>query len=468
MSREGKLAKNTAILAIGTFFPKIAIFITLPILTAFMPQSDYGNYDLIVSMQSLVLPIATLMIQSAAFRFLIDVKDDDKNNKSVIITNIYSFVLRTSIAFLVIAFICILKLPLTLRGAICMYYFVSIFNDTNKQICRGIGNNTIYSLGSFVSSIGCIVFAVLLVRFMGHGLIGGLISLIVSEMISAVILFWGGKIYSYINWHLINKTQIRSMISYSWPMIPNSLSQWVMHVSDRIVITLFMGSEANAIYAVAYKLPSILAFAQTTFNMAWQENASVVSKDDDAASYYSNMFDSLFRLVAGCMGFLIGITPILFRMLIKGDYESSYKQIPILYMGIFFYCLSSFWGGIFVAFKKTKVIAATTFLAAIINILIDLVSIQWIGLYAASVSTLISYVCLCLFRLIATDKIIKIQYNRAQTVIVLIILIGQCLLSIMRVSYLDVANFIIGIIMLIGFNHRLIRKIINKFGGIDK
>ena len=33
MSREGNLAKNTGILAIGTFLPKLASFITLPILT---------------------------------------------------------------------------------------------------------------------------------------------------------------------------------------------------------------------------------------------------------------------------------------------------------------------------------------------------------------------------------------------------------------------------------------------------
>ena len=34
MSREGKLAKNTLVIALGTFLPKLATFATLPILTA--------------------------------------------------------------------------------------------------------------------------------------------------------------------------------------------------------------------------------------------------------------------------------------------------------------------------------------------------------------------------------------------------------------------------------------------------
>ena len=81
MSREGALVKNTVILAIGTFFPKLAIFITLPVLTAFLTQEEYGTYDLTLTLVSLILPAATLQIQSAAFRFLIDVRHDDSEKR---------------------------------------------------------------------------------------------------------------------------------------------------------------------------------------------------------------------------------------------------------------------------------------------------------------------------------------------------------------------------------------------------
>jgi O-antigen/teichoic acid export membrane protein len=50
MGRETKLAKNTFILAIGTFLPKFAAFITLPILTGCLTKDEIGRYDLITTL----------------------------------------------------------------------------------------------------------------------------------------------------------------------------------------------------------------------------------------------------------------------------------------------------------------------------------------------------------------------------------------------------------------------------------
>ena len=52
---------------------------------------------------------------------------------------------------------------------------------------------------------------------------------------------------------------------------------------------------------------------------------------------------------------------------------------------------------IHVALKKSAEIAKTSFLTAIINITVDLALIRFIGLYAASVSTLIAYLAMALY-----------------------------------------------------------------------
>ena len=67
MSRESSLIKNSVVLAVGTFFPKFVAIITLPLLTGYLTQEEYGYYDLISTLVSLLLPVATLQIQSAAF-----------------------------------------------------------------------------------------------------------------------------------------------------------------------------------------------------------------------------------------------------------------------------------------------------------------------------------------------------------------------------------------------------------------
>lgn len=461
MSREGALVKNTVILAIGTFFPKLAIFITLPVLTAFLTQEEYGTYDLTLTLVSLILPAATLQIQSAAFRFLIDVRHDD-SEKEVIITNIYGIIIPISFIALVIMYLFMNGMPILTKVAICAYFLCDIISNANKQIIRGLSDNIAYAISSFISAVGQIVLVVILVYWLKKGLLGGILALCVAEFLSAFYLLLKGRIYQYINWHKLNISKLKEMLTYSWPMVPNSLSQWVMHVSDRVVITLMMGVGANGVYAVAYKLPSILSFAQTTFNMAWQENATLVSKDDDVESYYSSMFSTLFDVVAGSMAFLIGITPLLFKLLIKGNYSEAYSQIPILYMAILFYCLSAFWGGIYVAFKRTQIVATTTIAAAVINLLIDISTMHWIGLYAASISTLMSYLFLCIFRLRSVQGFLKLEYKTKHILFVLGLLIIECILSFQQKWGLNVINLVFGTSFLFILNKKMIIATIKK------
>lgn len=467
MSREGKLVKNTAILAIGTFFPKLAAFITLPVLTAYLTKEEYGTYDLILTMVSLVLPAVTLQIQSAAFRFLVDVRHDESEKKSII-SNIYVFVTATSVVALAVMYFLLANQSFEIRLAICIYFFFDIISNSSRQVVRGLDQNMAYSISAFISSLGQVVLIFVLVLAFHLGLLGGLISLCASEFLSSVFLFLRGKIYKYISFKECNWKKLKELLEYSWPMVPNSLSQWVIHASDRLVITYFMGAAANAVYAVAYKIPAILSFAQTTFNMAWQENASITSNDDDAAEYYSNMFHTLFDIVAGFMAALIGLTPIIFAILVRGDYSEAYNQIPILYMGIFFFCLSSFWGGIFVAYRKTKIVGLTTVIAAACNLLIDILTIRWIGIYAASISSLVSYILLCTFRLIGARKLVKIIYPWKHIIIVLVLLSAQCVISFQQQTVLNIINFAIGITLAIVLNRKIIEAIIKKFKGVLK
>ena len=120
MSREGKLAKNTLILSIGTFLPKLASFITLPILTGCLTQEDYGVYDLITVLVSLLLPAATLQIQTAAFRYLIDIHDDETGCKSII-TNIFAFIVPVSaISLLILYFLVPMRMLLIFFTYFCL------------------------------------------------------------------------------------------------------------------------------------------------------------------------------------------------------------------------------------------------------------------------------------------------------------------------------------------------------------
>ena len=461
MSREGKLLKNTFIISIGTFLPKLASFITLPILTACLTKAEYGTYDLITVLVSLLLPAATLQIQAAAFRFLIEVRHDEEQIKSII-SSIICFIGPTSLIALIILFFSLFNQTTEVRIFICLYFLADIAVNAARQICRGIDKNLDYSISAILSALGKMGFAVVFVYWLKAGLLGTIISLFAASLISFVYIILKAKLYRYIDLKYFSKTKLKEMLVYSWPMVPNSMSAWVMRVSDRLVVTAVMGVSANAVYAVANKIPSLLNLAQNTFTMAWQENASIVSKDEDASEYYSSMFRTMFDLMAGFFGVLIAITPLLFKLLIRGDYSEAYFQIPILFVAMFFFSMSTFLGGIYVAYMKSKSVGITTAVAAAINLITDLGTIHWIGLYAASGSTMVSYIFLFVFRIIDVQKIIRVKYSKRHILLVLSMIITESILCFLQKPLLNVVNILFGVTLFFTLNRSFVKIVYSK------
>lgn len=451
MSREKNLVKNTFVLSIGTFLPKLATFITLPILTGCLTKEEYGTYDLITVLASLLLPAVTLQLQTAAFRFLIDCRQDEEKKKDII-TNIYLFITLTSIVTLVVTYFVLSKYDSTLRIVICLYFFADILANAARQIVRGLSANMSYSVSAILASLGKMIFAIVFVWYLHIGLFGATLALLASELISLVYLFIRQKLFRYISPKHLSFSTLKEMLGFSWPVVPNQMSLWVMQLSDRLVVTTFMGVAVNAVYAVANKLPSLLTLAQNTFTMAWQENASIASKDEDAGKYYSSMFKAYYDLIAGFLGVLIALTPLLFKLLVRNNYDEAYNHIAILYMALFFRSICSFLGGIYVAYKKTKSIGITSMLAAICNLTVDLSMIHFIGLYAASGSTLISYVFLFLYRMKDVKKLVKITYDYKHIIIVMLIMVAECGLCMMRYWVFDVINIVLSVIVFIVLN----------------
>ena len=66
---------------------------------------------------------------------------------------------------------------------------------------------------------------------------------------------------------------VKQLVAYSYPLIPNNICWWIINVSDRTLINIFLGAAANGIYAIACKIPNFCASVFNVFNISWQEAA---------------------------------------------------------------------------------------------------------------------------------------------------------------------------------------------------
>ncbi len=463
MNKKNSLAKSTFIISIGTFLPKLASFITLPILTGCLTKEQYGTYDIITVLVSLYLPSLTLQVKSAAFRFLLDVREDKIKQKKII-TNIISLTVPISVISLLILLLFLPGASYAVKLWICGYYLADILVNTVRQIARGLGKNLDYSISAIISAFGKMTFAVIFVWGLKWGLTGGTIALCLASLMSLIYITCRLKIWKYIDFKLLDKNVTKSMLGYSWPIVPNEMSLWVMNMSDRLIVTEVLGITVNAVYAAATKIPQLINLAQSALNLAWQECAALSVKDKDSSDYYTEMFNTMLKLQGGVFGVVIGSAPILFKILIKGSYEEAYAQIPILCAGLFFSGMAIYLGGIYLAFKASKSVGFTTIGAAVINIIVDISLIKFIGIYAASISTLVSYICLFIFRSVNIQKLTKIKYNFKTLTIILLIMAVEVILFYQGTLVFNIINAVLGYSVCLLLNKDIIKAMFITIG----
>ena len=412
MNREKQLAKNTLIVSFGKICTQFISFFLLPLYTAMLSTEEYGTVDLLNTYVSLLLPVIILQIDQAVFRFLIDYREDEKEKKKLICTTTITVFIQ-SIVFLIIFSIISIFIKNEYKYFLSLNVVASIFSHTLLQISRGTGDNLTYSLGCLVSGGGSVILNVLFIVGFKWGAYGMLSATFIANCLCALFVFFRKKIYKYIQIKNYSKERLKSLWKYSIPLVPNQLSWWIITVSDRTIVSYILGVGVNGVYSAATKFSSICTTLFNIFNLTWAESASMYINDNDCSEYFSGILDVTLKLFGSlCLG-IISFMPFVFKILITGDgYSEAYYQIPILLTATFFNIFVAFLGSLYVALKKSNEIAKTSIYSAVINISVNLILIKFIGLYAASISTLVAYLSMSIYRYIDVQKYVKLKINK--------------------------------------------------------
>lgn len=460
MNRAKDLLSNTVILALGKFLPQITALITLPIYTGMLSSTEYGRYDLINTIVYILDILILVQIHQAVFRFLLDVRE--KRDQDAYITTTFAFELIPSLLAAAVFVLFYRELPFPTPLLLGYYLFINLQYSVVGQVARGLGNTRAYSIGAVIQAVLNMLLVVLLVAKIELGFVGLFLSLNAAYTAACVYQFIACRQWKYIRAGAFDKGALREMIAYAWPMVPNTLSIWLVNTCNKFLIRLFMGLEYNGIFAVAQKIPNIFTMAYSTFNMAWQESAAKSVNDEDHDSYYGQVFSALFDFLTGSILLLISFTPILFAVLIHGDYDQAYNQIPLLYIGVFFSCISSFYGSIYIARKATKLVGISSTLAAAANAVINLCLIHWLGLYAASLSTIVSYLVLSGYRCrqIERRSLARITYNKKRIAFCFALIVLSCILCYQQRLATNLINGVIAVVGFFGLNRTLIKGVL--------
>lgn len=458
MNQKKELIKNTIIISIGKFSTKIVSFLLLPLYTAILLPAETGQVDLLNRISIFLIPLITLQMDEAMFRFLIDAKND--NDKTSVFSRTVLFSIGSVIIWSIIIFIVGTLLNYQYTLWLILYCFGSVVYTLASAFSRGEGKFKLYSFLAFMDSAFRIVLNVLFIAVIRMGLTGMFLAYIISSIVTGLIGLICLKAHKYIRFEK-DIRKLKEMIKYSLPLVPNSISWSLISLTDSLMITNFLGHDYNGIYSTSNNFPTIMNTCYGFFNTSWRESASKMVDKEDRNEFYSSVYLSLRRFLFGVSIMIICLLPFVFNILVNSKYSESYIYIPLMVISVYYSNLSSFSSGIFSAYKDTKILAPTTVFAAIVNILINFLLINKIGLFAPILGTFTAYFIINIYRNYYLKKYIVLPKDEFMPINLFILAI-LCYIYYSNNTILYILGLLIGLGYSYWINKDFIKKIFRK------
>ena len=409
-NKKGKIIKAGLGYTIGNYLIKGLSFLTLPLFTRLMDTSSYGIYNSFSAYSNLFFVLTGLAIHSS-YR--------NAKLKYHPLKKYYSYISSTMLlvmlSLLIWIVLCIpfskyigdlLGLSKTMVYILVLYSFslavITCFNSYSsveykyKAFLLIAGANAVSSI---ILSVLLIVFVFKKQTYMGRTLGTAIPSVFISILI--IIYFFNvakprkKEIEPFLKWG----------IKYSLPIIPHGISQLVLAQFDRIMILKMIGSAVAGIYSFAYNIFSIVTVTTTSLDNVWStwlyEQLHV--KNRKAIKKYSSIY-ALSILIYSIL--LMLVSPELVKLLGPSAYSHSIYAVVPLINGGYFSFLYTLPAAIEYYYEKTAFIMIGTILAAILNIVLNLLFLIRYGYVAAAYTTLITYIAYFMLHYFIAKKII--------------------------------------------------------------
>lgn len=463
MNKYKKLVGNSLIFGIGNFSSKLLLILLVPFYTFYLSTSEYGTVDIITTTTNMLVPLISLSIYESVLRFVMDNKSiQSVVTNSIAITGIGIFI--SVVAYPILSYFNILD------GLLVFFYMILISQALQSiiaQYTRAIGKIKVYAINGIIRTLTLGISNVLLLIVFKQGINGYLISITVSNIVSIFFFILNTNFLKNIKIGKLDVNLAKDMLKYSIPLIPNSFMWWIMNTSNRYFILFYKGVEVNGLFAVAYKIPTIITMFTTIFSQAWQLSAIEEYNSEEKSKFYSKIFNYYQSfLFLGVSAILVIIKPLM-DFAFAEEYYPSWQYIPFLLLSVLFSSFSGFLGTSYIAAKKTKGVFKTSIIGGILGVILNFIFVPILGGVGAGIATMISFFVIWILRLFDTKKYIYITINIRHLILSLFIIFTQITILFLDINnLLELCFLFLCFLFLLKFSYKMILKIISI--GVNK
>jgi O-antigen/teichoic acid export membrane protein len=398
-----KLFSHSFLYAIGPQVPKLANLLVLPIITQFLTPSDYGIYGTLLAYSALMGGVKKLgfdvLLVNAFYK-----KNTWKHHWGRYLSGLYIFNFFFSFLYFLVLYklmpneveqhkvlvVLLIVIPATL------FDIIQMFGGRYFQLAQ---KPQYIAMVTAITGVLTIFFNLYTIAYLKLGYLGWFFSTAAGSLIVfvfyAIPLFKTLKLKWEFTW---NKKFWRKSLKVSLPTVPHQYASYLLNSSDRLVMDQLNVPVAQiGIYNLAYIFGGYMELFGQAVNMAVAPMVTSLysKKTKEAEKQVQQLIFFLmtvFILVCSTMALW---AKEIFELLINNDDLSvAYPLAIIIIMGYAYRPIKI--GGMNKLFfyEHTNKLWRISFIAGLLNVVLNIIFIPLYGIYAAAVTTFLS---LCYF-----------------------------------------------------------------------
>ena len=456
---RGKAFLNTfSIYAIGTIGAKLIAFALMPLYTFFLAKEDMGYFDLSITLIMLMIPFVTFDLRDGAFRYLIDKECPFKPQDTI--TFIVRTLTRNSVIIVILSVIGYFYLshldyyPILVATLIAYSCY-----EVMIQVVRGMGHTKFFVTIGIINTLLILILSIIFLVVLKWGVLAIFLANLISRIISLIIIESRLHIIKLCidNRHEYDQQVGRDILKYTIPLLPNVLAWWAIESSSKIFIVGDLGLEYNGIFAIAIKFSNILQIAAGIFYQTWQETAIKEMRSNDHNHFFSRIFNNYFLLLSATVVLATMGLCLIYPYIVADAYQESFIYIYPLFIAVLFHAIGSFLDLAYQCSRKTYRGLPSIISTAILAIVHYYFTISRWGLMGISVSLIISYAYLMIYRLFDTRFCFHITPNKLFFLSLAILLVGGFVIYLPTPTYITIILLTIGASLLMVYAHKILR-----------
>jgi O-antigen/teichoic acid export membrane protein len=395
----------------------LSALILLPVVTKNLAIQDYGIWVQFNATFAFIPLLVNLGLPYTMVRFLAI-----KNEKNEIREGFYSITLLLLVVGLITSLVLFLLSKqiaavlfngnTTVSGLLALSILIGILSTSFFSYFRTFQQMKIFSILS-LSQTYLAVFLVIFFILSGYNVSGAVFGYVIAQFIT--FLFAMTIIIYQIGFKFPKFKNIKEYLSFGIPTVPGNLSSWMVDLSDRYVIGILLGTAFVGYYSPGYTLGNIIVMLMAPFGFLLPALLSSYYDQNKINEVERHLQYSLKYFILLAMPAVFGLSilskPLLTLLSTPEIAQNGYFITPFVALSAFLLGIYGIISQILALEKKTRIIGSMWMIAAIINVVLNIILVPLFGIVAAAISTLIAYTFIFAVSTFYSLKYIKVNFD---------------------------------------------------------